>query len=108
MARNTQMPARHHSWVMTVSFHAAACVAGSVGVAAKSCSESGTPAFTANPIRPSRRQAGIRPLVFQLETVEGVSERAAATALVPPNRSMMSLAVCIGANYDNRNCEASS
>ncbi|WBO23969.1 hypothetical protein [Sphingomonas abietis] len=52
------------------------------------------------------RQDGMRPLVFQLDTVEGVSERPAATALVPPRLSMMALAVCICANYDNRNSSA--
>lgn len=55
----------------------------------------------------SCRQFGMRPLVFQLETVDGVSDMAAATALVPPSSLMMSLTLCMLDYYDNRNLTAS-
>lgn len=51
----------------------------------------------------SIRQLGMRPLAFQLDTVEGVIFRADATALVPPNASMMLDAVFMPNTYDNRN-----
>lgn len=56
----------------------------------------------------SRRQFGMRPLVFQLETVEGVSDIAVATALVPPSPLIRSLTVSMADNYDIRNLDASA
>lgn len=84
-----------------------AAVAWSGRSLGKSASESLTPRSAASANSDARRQVGMRPLVFQLETVDGVSVSAEATALVPPSRPMMSLTVCITINYGNRNYGAS-
>ena len=55
----------------------------------------------------SMRHSGILPEVFQLETVDGLSLRDFATALVPPRALMMLVACAINWHYDNRNCNSS-
>jgi hypothetical protein len=65
-----------------------------------------TPSLFASFATPSIRQEGIFD-PFQLDTVDGVSFRARATATVPPSASMMSAAFCMAHSYDNRNNIAS-
>lgn len=90
------------------SHYAATCSAwvGAAAAAEICASLSERPFALATFTNADWRQRGTRPLVFQLETVEGVSRRAAATALVPPKRSMMSTTVCMLLSYDNRNLSA--
>lgn len=65
-----------------------------------------TPCFLASFVIASTRQFGIFD-PFQLDTVDGVSFSARATATVPPSASMMSAAFCMAYCYDNRNLVAS-
>lgn len=61
------------------------------------------PCFFASLAIPCIRQSGMRFTPFQLDTVDGVSLRARATATVPPSASIMSDAFCMSHYYDNRN-----
>lgn len=56
---------------------------------------------------PGIRHFGMEPDDFQLETVVGARSSATATATVPPSASIMSDAVSMRRNYDNRNFGAS-